>query len=146
MWIEASISWFIGEFGRWPSSREIVLPSPELLSGRFTGTPDQIDGMVEVVCGLMGIGRSALTVELFDRAGGDESAVRKERRAVEPGAQQRFGGVPSAGMQEPAAALSTAKCESERGTYGAPARLGRRPGSTGWTFRTVSDLCQIGDD
>ncbi|MEU8804805.1 hypothetical protein [Spirillospora sp. NPDC048819] len=81
VWIEASISWFIGEFGRRPT-REIVLPSPELSDGRFTGTPEQIDGMVEVVCELMRIDRSALTVELFDREDEDEEAARKGRRAV----------------------------------------------------------------
>ncbi|TDC61438.1 hypothetical protein E1200_28835 [Actinomadura sp. GC306] len=83
-WIEASMSWFVREFGPWPSTRGIVLLEPATTVGRrrFTGTPAQIDSTVRVVCELMEIDRSALTVELFDRADEDAAATREGRRAV----------------------------------------------------------------
>ncbi|MGI5208719.1 hypothetical protein ACQEU6_45025 [Spirillospora sp. CA-108201] len=73
-WIEASIAWFLQEFGRDPVTRPIVLARPDLRSASYTGTPAQIDDVVAWTCELMGIDRSELIVELFDREGEDPAA------------------------------------------------------------------------
>ncbi|NDU75083.1 hypothetical protein GWI34_20990 [Actinomadura sp. DSM 109109] len=80
-WIEASIAWFVRQFGRDPVTRPLVLPWPDLGSPGYTGTAEQIDDVVTRMCGLMGIDRSELTVRLFGRKG-DEAAAREGRRAV----------------------------------------------------------------
>ncbi|MEV4002459.1 hypothetical protein [Actinomadura sp. NPDC049753] len=80
-WIEASITWFVREFGRDPVLRPIVLPRPDLPSAGYTGAPEQIDDLVAKMCGLMGIDRSKLTVELFDRED-EDAAAREGKRAV----------------------------------------------------------------
>ncbi|GAA4390785.1 hypothetical protein GCM10023088_67120 [Actinomadura verrucosospora] len=80
-WIEASITWFVQEFGRDPVMRPIVLPQPDLRATGYTGTPKQIDDVVARTCEQMGIDRSELTVELFDREDEDATA-RDGKRAV----------------------------------------------------------------
>lgn len=80
-WIEASIMWFVREFGRGPALRPVALPGPALCPQDYTGTPQQVDRLLTAVCELMEIDRSELIVELFDRAdeGASESA---DKRAV----------------------------------------------------------------
>ncbi|MGI5421551.1 hypothetical protein [Actinomadura luteofluorescens] len=78
-WIEASITWFAREFGREPALRPIVLPRLDLYPSGYTGTPRQIDDVVARMCGLMGIDRSELIVELFDREGEDATASEGTR-------------------------------------------------------------------
>ncbi|TDD78020.1 hypothetical protein E1293_24900 [Actinomadura darangshiensis] len=81
-WIEASMAWFAREFGREPVMRATVVPSSELRSTAVTPTPRQIEGLVSGLCELMEVDRAELTLELFDRAGEDPAAARKERRTV----------------------------------------------------------------
>ena len=82
VWIEASLKWFIEEFGREPLNRGIVLPGPDLFSG-YTGTPRQIGRLVAAVCSLMQLTPSDLTLELFDlREEKDDPQKRKGKRAV----------------------------------------------------------------
>ncbi|WP_141584443.1 hypothetical protein [Actinomadura sp. WMMA1423] len=80
-WIEASITWFVQEFGNDPMMRPIVLPQPDLRAAGYTGTPKQIEDVVAKTCELMEIDRSELTVELFDREDEDTPADGS-RRAV----------------------------------------------------------------
>ncbi|WP_433462406.1 hypothetical protein [Spirillospora sp. CA-128828] len=82
VWIEASMTWFVHEFGRGPAMRGVVVPGPELRSAAYSGTPEQIEGLVALVCEWMGIDRSTLTVELFDRSDEDAAAAREEKRTV----------------------------------------------------------------
>ncbi|GAA4091113.1 hypothetical protein [Actinomadura miaoliensis] len=81
VWIEASLKWFAGEFGREPLNNGIVLPGPNLFSG-YTGTPRQINRLIAAVCTLMSLNPSDLTVEFFDLRDEDDSQVREEKRAV----------------------------------------------------------------
>ncbi|GAA1855911.1 hypothetical protein [Actinomadura bangladeshensis] len=81
-WIEASLAWFVREFGRERAARNVVLPGPDLPSAAYTGTPEQVGALVSRVCGLMGVDPAGITVELFGRAGEDAAATRKERRTV----------------------------------------------------------------
>ncbi|WP_131732828.1 hypothetical protein [Actinomadura formosensis] len=81
-WIEASITWFVRQFGLEPVLRGIAVPGPELWSAAYTGTPEQIDGLVAKVCEVMGIDPSGLVVELFGRADEGTAATRDQRRAV----------------------------------------------------------------
>ncbi|MEU8122375.1 hypothetical protein AB0C21_27020 [Spirillospora sp. NPDC049024] len=80
-WIEASITWFVEEFGRDPLTRPIVLPRSDLRSAGYTGTPKQVDDVVAKTCELMEIDRSELTVELFDRSD-EDTAAQEGKRAV----------------------------------------------------------------
>lgn len=80
-WIEASMKWFVGEFGREPLLGGIVLPGPNLQSG-YTGTPRQIERLIAGVCTVMSIDRSSLTVESFEIREEDDPESRKGRRAV----------------------------------------------------------------
>lgn len=81
-WIEASITWFVRQFGLEPALREIAVPGPELWSAAHAGTPEQIDDLVARVCEVMGVGPSGLVVELFDRADEGTAATRDRRRAA----------------------------------------------------------------
>jgi hypothetical protein len=81
-WIEASLTWFAREFGREPAAWNVVLPGPDLPSAAYTGAPEQIGALVSRVCGLMGVDPAEIAVELFNRAGEDVAATRKERRTV----------------------------------------------------------------
>lgn len=80
-WIETSMEWFAGEFGREPLLGGIVLPGPNFQSG-YTGTPRQIERLIAGVCTVMSIDRAGLTVEFFDLQDEDDQETRKGGRAV----------------------------------------------------------------
>jgi hypothetical protein len=73
-WIESSMRWCTGEFGKEPLLRGIVLPTAAFLPSSYTATAEQIDALVKRVCDLMLVGRAALKLDLFDGSAEKERA------------------------------------------------------------------------
>lgn len=81
-WIEASLQWFAGQFGKEPALGATVLPTLDFLPDPYSGTTAQIADLVADVAERMSIEHSLLTLELFDRAGETGAEARKDTRAV----------------------------------------------------------------
>lgn len=78
-WIEASLSWFAGQFGESTALGQVAIPSAPLIPSPYSATPEQIDQLVGRVCAMMSVDASTITVELF---GGDTARPERGRRAV----------------------------------------------------------------
>jgi hypothetical protein len=76
-WIEASIHWFIGQFGKDMVLRDVALPTSGFFPAAYSGTPEQIETLVYRICGLMSVDPSQqLTVNLFDGSHENNAATR----------------------------------------------------------------------
>lgn len=78
-WIEASLSWFVGQFEKNAALRPVAVPSASLIPSPYSATDEQIDQLVRRVCAMMSVDASTITVELF---GGDTAPRERGRRAV----------------------------------------------------------------
>ena len=67
LWIEESMAWLLEEFGR-ETFREltIVLPTDEFFPDEYLGVEEDVEALVERVCGYMEVDRDRLEIEFFD--------------------------------------------------------------------------------
>lgn len=76
-WIERSMRWFVGQFGKAAAQGPIAVPGPDFYPDDYTGTRAQIQELVNRTCTVMGADPAAVILEYFD---GADDARRK--RAV----------------------------------------------------------------
>lgn len=67
-WVESSLRWCTGEFGRETLVRDVVLPAAGFFPVPYTATAtaQQIEAIVTRSCALMGVEPGVLKVDLFD--------------------------------------------------------------------------------
>jgi hypothetical protein len=85
-WIESSLCWCAGEFGRETLVRDVVLPAAGFLPAAYTATTQQIEAIVTRSCTLLSVDPEALRVDLFDG-----SAEKRAARARGPGKARTVG-------------------------------------------------------
>jgi hypothetical protein len=81
-WIETSMHWFGGQFGREAALGDVSTPAPEFFPAPYSATPEQIDALVTKVCGLMSVDPSGVTVELFGDLADRSAEISGEKHAV----------------------------------------------------------------
>jgi hypothetical protein len=82
-WIEASMQWFAGQFGRDAALGEVILPASGFIPTPYSATLEQIFGMVTKAYEMMAVKVSGLDVVFTDPAD-RAAAARKsgEKRVV----------------------------------------------------------------
>lgn len=72
LWIEESMQWLLEEFGR-ETFREVtvVLPTDEFFPDEYYGEEEDVEALVERVCGYMNVNRDRLELEFFEDQHGE---------------------------------------------------------------------------
>src|SRR5688572_30735204 len=72
LWIEESMQWLLEEFGR-ETFREstVVLPTDEFFPDEYFGDEEDVQALVQRVCGFMNVDRGRLDVEFYEDTHGD---------------------------------------------------------------------------
>jgi hypothetical protein len=65
-WIEQSMRWFIGQFGDGVLRRPVVLPTDEFFPGRYTGSFDDVRGVLTRICAHMAVDTGHLDLEFVE--------------------------------------------------------------------------------
>jgi len=80
-WTEASIRWFLGQFGTPVLYRDPVLPTaPFLIDVRYSATVGQIEDLVGHLCELMQVDRGSFTLELYDSSAEKEAVTASGKK------------------------------------------------------------------
>ena len=66
-WIEKMLAWCADRFGRGPLSAEVMVPTPGFFPGRWTGSAEDVYGLVDLVRAYLRVDPDEVTVTLFDR-------------------------------------------------------------------------------
>jgi HEAT repeat protein len=67
LWVEQQMSWLTQTLGLDRLRKvTVVLPTPEFFPEPFTGAPEQVRPLLDLVCRYMGVGAARLDLELFD--------------------------------------------------------------------------------
>ena len=64
-WIERSMTWFVGEFGRAPLTGPVVLPTDDYFPGAYRGSPDDVRAVLAKLCRQMGVDPDGVELELY---------------------------------------------------------------------------------
>jgi hypothetical protein len=73
-WIDASMTWFCGQFGTDAARRRVVEPSPAYFPDPYAGTDVEIRRVLDRVCGFMGVDSARVRLELL--SSDDEEVLR----------------------------------------------------------------------
>jgi hypothetical protein len=65
VWLEESMTWFVGEFGADVLRRDVVTPTPEFFPGEFHGSDDEVLALIHRVCGWFDVDTDRVTVEFY---------------------------------------------------------------------------------
>ena len=66
-WIEKMLAWCTDRFGRGPLAAEFMVPTPGFFPGRYTGSPEDVHGLVNLVRAYLRVDPEEVTVVLYDR-------------------------------------------------------------------------------
>jgi hypothetical protein len=67
LWIEKMLGWCEERFGRGPLAAEVLVPTPEFFPGQYSGSPEDVYNLVDLVRAYLRIDPDEIVVALFDR-------------------------------------------------------------------------------
>lgn len=74
-WIESSMTWLVGQFGDGALRGDVMLPEEVFKGSQYSGSPDDLDRLLRLVCARMGSERGTIDLEITEE--GPETALAR---------------------------------------------------------------------